>query len=103
MYIAMNQFRIHPEHTADFERAWRERESYLDDVPGFNEFRLLRGPEEEGAVLYSSHTTWSDEASFVAWTQSEAFRKAHGQARMPDGVVLGPPRFFGWQSVDLET
>lgn len=98
----MNQFRIHPDRTDDFERAWRERESFLAEVAGFREFHLLRGPEEEGAVLYSSHTTWASEADFVAWTQSEAFRKAHGQARMPEGVVLGPPRFVGWRSVELD-
>lgn len=101
MYVAMNHFRIDPQRTAAFEQAWRQRESHLGGVPGFGSFQLLRGPEDDGAVVYASHTTWDDEAAFLAWTRSEAFRLAHGQARMPPGVVLGPPRFVGWTSVEL--
>lgn len=99
MFIAMNHFRVAPDRCEEFERAWRERESFLKDVPGFESFHLLRGPEEEGARLYASHTVWRDEAAFGAWTQSEAFRKAHGQARSSAGTILGPPRFVGWQAV----
>src|SRR5512133_2163403 len=99
MFIAMNQFRVAPARCEDFERGWRERETYLKDVPGFEQFHLLRGPEEEGARLYASHTVWRDEGAFKAWTESEAFRKAHGQARSTAGTILGPPRFLGWQVV----
>ena len=101
MYIAMNHFRVDPQHAPDFERAWRQRESHLDTVPGFRSFQLLRGPEEDGAVLYASHTQWDSEEDFLEWTRSEAFRRAHGQARMAPGVVLGPPRFVGWTGIDL--
>jgi heme-degrading monooxygenase HmoA len=99
MYIAMNHFRVAPERAEEFENAWRERESFLRDVPGFGAFHLLKGPVEDGAVTYASHTTWRDEAAFRAWTESEAFRKAHAQGRSTAGTVLGPPRFVGWQSV----
>jgi len=100
MYIAMNHFRVQPDKTADFERAWRERKSFLAEVPGFREFHLLRGPAEDGAQLYASHTVWADEAAFTAWTQSEAFRKAHAQGGKTVAFLVGPPRFVGWQSVD---
>ncbi len=99
MYIAMNQFRVAPDRCEEFERGWRERETYLADVPGYQAFHLLKGPEEDGARLYASHTVWRDEAAFVAWTQSEAFRRAHGQARSSAGTILGPPRFVGWSVV----
>jgi heme-degrading monooxygenase HmoA len=66
MYIAMNQFRVKPGAGADFERAWRERQSYLSEVPGFESFNLLRGPLEDGAQLYASHTVWTDEPAFKA-------------------------------------
>lgn len=100
MYIAMNHFRISPDKGDDFERVWRERESFLAEVPGFREFHLLRGPIEDDARLYASHTVWADEASFTAWTKSEAFRKAHAQGKT-SGLLLGPPKFVGWQSVDM--
>lgn len=101
----MNQFRVAPARGDEFERAWRERESYLAGVPGFREFHLLRGPlDGEGvaqARLYASHTVWQDEAAFRAWTESDAFRKAHAQGGKTVPLLLGPPRFTGWQVVDL--
>ncbi len=101
MYIAMNHFRVAPERGEDFERGWRDRETFLHEVPGFESFHLLRGPIEDGARLYASHTVWKDEAAFKAWTESEAFRKAHGRpgAGATMGAVLGPPKFIGWEAV----
>jgi heme-degrading monooxygenase HmoA len=101
MYIAMNHFRVRPDAASDFERAWRERQSYLSEVPGFQSFHLLRGAVEEGARVYASHTVWSDEAAFMAWTQSDAFRKAHAQGGKTVAFLMGPPRFAGWESVEL--
>lgn len=100
MYIAMNQFRVKPDEAERFEQHWRERETYLDDVPGFREFHLLRGPldEEEGVRLYASHSVWDDENAFVAWTKSDAFRKAHAQGSVKN-LLAGPPRFTGWTVV----
>lgn len=100
MYIAMNNFRVNPDKSAEFEDAWRKRESYLADVPGFVSFHLLRGPNEEGTQWYASHTVWENEQAFTAWTQSEAFRKAHAQARLTD-VMQGPPQLRCWTSVEL--
>lgn len=89
IFVAMNHFRVNPERGADFEEHWRKRESYLVDMPGFVGFALLRGDE---AGHYISHTTWESRMAFDAWVGSESFRKAHSQARTPEGVLLGPPR-----------
>jgi len=40
-----------------------------------------------------------ERAAFVAWTESEAFRKAHAQARAPQGTYLEHPRFEGFEVV----
>ena len=80
MYIAMNRFQVKKDRCGDFERMWRERDSYLHEVPGFKTFHLLKGPEEDDFVLYSSHAIWESQDHFVDWTKSEAFRKAHGIA-----------------------
>jgi heme-degrading monooxygenase HmoA len=102
MYIAMNNFRVQAGRGAEFEDAWRKRESYLDSVPGFVNFHLLRGPtEDDGTLTYASHTEWESESAFTAWTESEAFRKAHAGARTTSGFLVGPPRFVGWQVVAL--
>lgn len=99
MYIAMNRFRIARGREEAFECVWRERESHLDGVPGFRVFHLLRGPSDEDSTLYASHSEWESQEAFQAWTESEAFRRAHGGARTPDGTVLGPPRFEGFEAV----
>jgi len=96
MFIAMNHFQVNPERTAEFEEHWRRRETYLAEVPGFRRFALLRG-EEPGR--YVSHSTWESRAAFEAWTHSEAFRRAHAQARTPEGVLAGPPRLETWEAV----
>ena len=99
MYIAMNRFRIAIGREPDFEELWRRRDSNLKDVPGFREFHLLRGPTDEEATLFASHTVWNSRADFEAWTESDAFRQAHAQARAPDGTYLGHPLFEGFEVV----
>jgi len=99
MFIAMNRFKIGLGREEDFETLWRNRESFLDDVPGFKEFHLLKGPTTEEYTLYASHSIWQSRADFEAWTQSEAFRKAHSQAKAPEGTYLGHPEFEGFEVV----
>ena len=99
MYIAMNRFQIAIGREGDFENLWRQRESSLDEVEGFLEFHLLRGPTDEKATLFASHTVWHSREAFEAWTNSEAFRKAHAQARAPEGTYLGHPVFEGFEVV----
>ena len=99
MYIAMNRFRIARGAEETFEKLWRQRESHLDGVPGFREFHLLRGPSDDQATLYASHSLWESEAAFAAWTDSENFRKAHAQARAPQGTYLEHPRFEGFEVI----
>ena len=99
MFIAMNRFRIAPGRESTFENLWRKRESYLESVPGFRDFHLLRGPACDEWVLYASHSVWDSQDAFRAWTESEAFRKAHGQARSPAGTLLGHPEFEGFEVV----
>jgi heme-degrading monooxygenase HmoA len=94
MYIAMNRFQVIPGKGKEFEEAWKGRETFLQDVPGFKEFHLLRGPEG----VYISHSTWESEAAFVNWTESEAFRKAHAQGGSK-GLVAGPPQFTGYEVI----
>ena len=99
MFIAMNRFRIAVGFEEGFEKVWRERESYLDDVAGFQEFRLLRGPTDDEATLYASHVIWNSREDFEAWTNSDAFKKAHGQTKAPKGTYLEHPRFEGFDVV----
>lgn len=99
MYIAMNRFRIALGKEEEFIEIWKGRESRLDGVPGFREFHLLQGPTTEEHTLFASHTVWDSHDDFVAWTESEAFRKAHASAGGGKDVYLGPPQFEGFEVV----
>lgn len=99
MFIAMNRFKINLGFEEGFEEVWRSRESYLESVPGFREFKLLRGPTDEECTLYASHVIWESQASFEAWTSSEAFKAAHGQAKAPAGTYVEHPHFEGFTVV----
>ncbi len=95
MFIAMNHFRVAPGKGEEFETIWRERETYLESVPGFLHFALLRG-DEEGE--YVSHSTWESREAFEAWTQSEEFRKGHAQGSLMS-ILQGPPQVRLYEAV----
>ena len=99
MFIAMNRFRIKPGKEPDFERVWAERDSQLDQVPGFREFKLLRGASSDEQTLYISHSTWESREKFEDWTRSDAFPNADGSAGGSAGAVLGHPEFEGYEKV----
>lgn len=92
MFIAMNRFKIKPGSEQDFIDIWRDRNTYLETVPGFKEFHLLQGASTEEYTLFSSHATWESQEAFEAWTKSEAFRKAHANAGSRKEIYLGPPQ-----------
>ena len=99
MFIAMNRFRVKKGSEDAFEKVWLDRDSYLDRVPGFLEFHLLRGPEAEDHTLYSSHTVWQSKRAFEAWTKSEQFRAAHARAgnNKTGPLYLEHPKFEGFE------
>lgn len=101
MFIAMNRFNINEGHEETFEEVWRNRDSSLSKVPGFQQFHLLKGPfdEETRTTLYASHTVWKDRDSFVEWTKSQNFRDAHKNAGDNRGMYAGHPNFEGFESV----
>lgn len=95
MFIAMNNFKVNPEKAEEFERIWRERDTYLNEVPGVIRFALLRGdtPGE-----YISHSTWESRDAFMAWTQSPAFAAGHRGGSLM-GIIEGPPRVALYEAV----
>ena len=103
MFIAMNRFQVKKGCEHDFEDVWLSRDTYLDAVPDFIEFHLLKGPEREDHVLYSSHTVWRSYEDFEAWTKSEQFRKAHAGAGGNKPLYLGHPDFEGFQVLQTVT
>ncbi len=102
MYIAMNRFQIANDHVNDFIVIWKNRNSLLNEVSGFQAFKLLQGKMEEEATIFISHSTWDSRESFEAWTQSENFKKAHAKAGAPKGTYLSHPKFEGFEVILTE-
>lgn len=98
MFVAMNRFKVNPGKESDFETQWRERETYLEGVPGFKQFMLLKS---DNAGDYISHTIWQDRQSFMDWTQSENFAMGHRQGSVA-GVLQGPPEIALYDAVLVE-
>ncbi len=98
MFIAMNNFKVVAGREADFENQWKNRESYLQEVPGFVEFALLKG---DAAGEYVSHSVWQSRAAFDAWTKSESFVKGHRQGSL-SGVLETHPFVKLFESVIVE-
>ena len=100
MFIAMNRFKIKKGMEQDFIKIWKQRDSYLDEVPGFKEFHLLQGPSHDEYTLFVSHSVWESEQTFEDWTHSEAFKKAHAHAgEKTKDVYLGPPQLEWFNAV----
>ena len=99
MFIAMNRFRISRGREEDFEKVWRDRETFLNEVRGFKDFQLLRGPTVEDETLYVSHSLWESREAFDGWRHSDAFKKGHAAARTPEGTVLAHPELETFEVV----
>ncbi len=99
MFIAMNRFRVRQGAEDAFAAVWQNRDSHLQDVPGFVEFRLLRGPAADDHTLFASHTIWASREAFQDWTRSQAFRDAHRNAGEHGDLYLEAPRFEGFEVV----
>lgn len=60
IYIAMSRSKVAEGFETAFEDVWKNRDLSFAGVPGFVEFRLLRGKAfpGEGYTLFSSHAIW---------------------------------------------
>ena len=78
MYIASTRFKIIPGQEKKFEALWRQRESNLEFVDGFEKFNLLMGFKTGGFSMYASNTKWESKKSFDALDskQQKALMKA---------------------------
>jgi heme-degrading monooxygenase HmoA len=87
MFIAMNRFKVAEGKGPQFEERWRDRKSFLDQVPGFVHFALLKG---DNTGEYISHSTWQSRDAFDAWTRSESFAAGHRQGSVQGELAEHP-------------
>ena len=99
MFVAMNRFKILIGKENDFEKVWKNRETHLDKVPGFQKFNLIKGKTTDEYTLYASHSIWNSEEDFINWTKSEEFRLAQRNAGSNKHLYLGHPEFEGFTKI----
>ena len=99
MYIAMNRFKITLGRENDFENIWKERDTHLENVPGFKKFNLIKGKKQDTHRLYASHSEWNSEEDFWNWTKSESFRLTHKDTASHRDLYLGPPDYEGFEVI----
>ena len=99
MFIAMNRFKVKLGEETYFEEIWKNRDTHLNEVPGFKKFNLIKSESNEEYTLYASHSEWESKQDFINWTKSEAFRMAHKNAGEHKTVYLDPPKCEGFEGV----
>lgn len=67
----------------ELEARFAARARSVEQMPGFEEFQLLR--PIEGEDRYFVYTRWDSEESFQNWVQSQAFAHGHAKAESADG------------------
>ena len=80
MYVVMNRLTVTPENAGHLEQGFAHSAERMRAVPGCGNFHLLKEAGIEGDVVYMVMTEWENEAAFHAWTESDAFRRAHANA-----------------------
>jgi len=99
MYIAMNRFKVILGRETDFEAIWKKRNTFLENVPGFIKFNLIKGSVQKDHALYASHSSWNSYKDFENWTKSDEFRKAHAGAGKHVSIYLEHPIFEGFEVI----
>lgn len=81
LFVAQNRFTVIPGKEREFETQWASRSSYLENVPGFLSFALLRRSDKvDDGFNYISTSLWADQQAFADWRNSESFTAAHARA-----------------------
>ena len=57
MFIAMNRFKVKLGEEKHFEDIWRNRDTHLNQVPGFKKFNLIKSVQTYDVSMYIPRET----------------------------------------------
>ncbi|MBO8173353.1 MAG: antibiotic biosynthesis monooxygenase [Bacillaceae bacterium] len=86
MYVVMNVLEVPQEGKDKMIELFASSAENMKKVPGCLEFQFLNSPEENKQIVY---TRWESREAFKAWTESEAFRRAHEERRTSGSTATG--------------
>ena len=78
-YVVVNALTVPADQRETLEARFAARKGAVDSAPGFQHFELLR--PLAGTDQYLVYTRWDDEASYLAWRDSQQFAAGHGGSR----------------------
>jgi len=81
--VKINAIAVPPGAGPELEKRFAARARSVEQMPGFEDFQLLR--PVEGEERYFVYTRWDSEESFQAWVNSQDFHHSHAKAESPDG------------------
>ncbi len=81
--VKINAIAVPPGGGPELESRFAARARSVEQMPGFEDFQLLR--PVEGEDRYFVYTRWDSEESFQAWVSSQAFQHGHAKAESADG------------------
>ena len=90
--VKINAIAVPPGAGPELEKRFAARARSVEQMPGFEDFQLLR--PVEGEERYFVYTRWDSEESFQAWVNSQAFQPRPRQGRVgrrQAGVDRRPP------------
>ena len=81
--VKINAIAVPPGAGPELEKRFAARARSVEQMPGFEDFQLLR--PVEGEERYFVYTRWDSEESFQSWVNSQAFQHGHARAESSDG------------------
>ena len=96
--VRINAISVPEGRGAELEQRFAARAGQVEQMPGFEEFQLLR--PTAGETRYFVYTRWESEEAFRAWADSAAFTRGHAQAaRDRGGTVAQGSALLGFEVV----
>jgi heme-degrading monooxygenase HmoA len=88
--VKINAIEVGPDRGPEIEKRFEARAKEVEQMPGFEDFELLR--PVEGESRYFVYTRSESEEAFQNWVNSPAFQHGHRQAaadKSPQPVAHG--------------
>ena len=80
--VRINAISVPEGRGAELEQRFAARAGQVEQMPGFEEFQLLR--PTAGETRYFVYTRWESDEAFQNWVSSQAFGQGHAKAESAD-------------------
>ena len=94
MFIALSQFTVANDMTAEVKNAFVDRPHFVDNASGFIRLEVISPLDNKDEIWLLTY--WRDEESFKTWHHSHLYHDSH--KGIPKGLKLVPKsarlRFF---------